>query len=147
LKFLGELWERRACARTNPQELTTCAKSGGHDKKKFKKKGAGRPSPGVKTWSPVGHGLTPGHGRPGSFFLVFLKKIQIFYWKFVEWVRAFGRMGSQYTCFFKLPPTLAFLIEFGDFIFFGNFIFSKFRVNMDLHIYRFNFRFMDNQNH
>jgi hypothetical protein len=30
----------------------------------------------------------------------------IFYWKFGEWARAFGRMGAQYTYFFKLPPSL-----------------------------------------
>jgi hypothetical protein len=43
LKFLDELWAGRACAGTNQQELTTCAKSGGQQKKKYKKKGAGRP--------------------------------------------------------------------------------------------------------
>jgi hypothetical protein len=26
LKFVGEVWARRACARVNQQELTTCAK-------------------------------------------------------------------------------------------------------------------------
>jgi hypothetical protein len=29
LKFQGEIWAGRACAGTNQQELTTCAKSGG----------------------------------------------------------------------------------------------------------------------
>jgi hypothetical protein len=38
LKFLGELWTGRACAGTNQQELTTCAKGGGHDGKKIQKK-------------------------------------------------------------------------------------------------------------
>jgi hypothetical protein len=47
----------------------------------------------------------------------------IFYWKFGEWARAFGRMGAQYTHFSKLPPSLGsvkfpFFIEFGDFTFF-----------------------------
>jgi hypothetical protein len=43
LKFLGELWAGRACAGTNQQELTTCAKSAGQYKKKFKKKGEADP--------------------------------------------------------------------------------------------------------
>jgi hypothetical protein len=37
-EVLGELWARRACAGTNQQELTTCAKSGGQEKKKIQKK-------------------------------------------------------------------------------------------------------------
>jgi hypothetical protein len=35
LKFLGELWAGQACAGTNQQELTTCAKSEGQEKKIF----------------------------------------------------------------------------------------------------------------
>jgi hypothetical protein len=43
LKFLGELWAQQACAATNQQELTTCAKSGGQEKKKIAKK-RGKPT-------------------------------------------------------------------------------------------------------
>jgi hypothetical protein len=35
----------------------------------------------------------------------------IFYWKFGEWARAFGRMDAQYTHFFKLPPSLGIVIS------------------------------------
>jgi hypothetical protein len=72
LKFLSELWAGRACAGTNQQELTTCAKSGGQHKKKFTKKGAGRrPALGQRLVVPAGCGSTPGQGRPGLFFLNF----------------------------------------------------------------------------
>jgi hypothetical protein len=33
---LGRIWSGRACALANQQELTTCAKSGGHNEKKLK---------------------------------------------------------------------------------------------------------------
>jgi hypothetical protein len=90
----------QACARTNQQELTTCAKNGGHEKKKFQKNWAVSPCPSidrrpqVDTWT-------------GSAWFL-LKKIYLFiyFWKFGEWAKAFGRMGAQYTHFFKLPPTL-----------------------------------------
>jgi hypothetical protein len=39
LKFLGRVWSGRACAIANQQELTTCAKSGGQEKKRKRKKG------------------------------------------------------------------------------------------------------------
>jgi hypothetical protein len=70
LKFLGELRAGPACAGTNQQELTTCAKSKGQHKKKFKKKGAGRPCPGIDPrsagdrWSPPGSGPTIGGQQP-----------------------------------------------------------------------------------
>jgi hypothetical protein len=35
LKFQREVWAGRACVATNERELTTCAKSGGHEEKKF----------------------------------------------------------------------------------------------------------------
>jgi hypothetical protein len=35
LKLLGELWAGQARVATNQQELTTCAKSGGQEKKKI----------------------------------------------------------------------------------------------------------------
>jgi hypothetical protein len=38
LKFQGEVWAGRACAGANQQELTTCAKSGGHEEKKLQEK-------------------------------------------------------------------------------------------------------------
>jgi hypothetical protein len=38
LKFQEEVWAGRACAGANQQELTTCAKSGGHEEIFFKEK-------------------------------------------------------------------------------------------------------------
>jgi hypothetical protein len=38
LKFQGEVWAGRACAAANEKELTTCAKRGGQEEKKIKKK-------------------------------------------------------------------------------------------------------------
>jgi hypothetical protein len=38
LKFQGEVWAGRACAEANERELTTCAKSGGHEEKKIQEK-------------------------------------------------------------------------------------------------------------
>jgi hypothetical protein len=77
---------------------------------------------------------TPGQDWPGPFFLIFLIFLMlpptlwsIFYWKFGEWARAFGRMGAQYTHFFKLPlhlevSNLPFLIEL-EILLFLNFYF------------------------
>jgi hypothetical protein len=71
-----------------------------------------RPAAGNR-WSLAGCGLTLGQGSPGpflgifKFFFKFLPILwSIFYWKFGEWARAFGRMGAEYTHFFKLPSTL-----------------------------------------
>jgi hypothetical protein len=38
LKFQGEVWAGRACDAANEKELTTCAKSGGQEEKKFQQK-------------------------------------------------------------------------------------------------------------
>jgi hypothetical protein len=38
LKFQGEVWAGRACAGANQQELTTCTKSGGQERKKIQEK-------------------------------------------------------------------------------------------------------------
>jgi hypothetical protein len=51
LKFQGEVWARRACAGANQQELTTCAKSGGQEEKKFKKNGNNPTGVGVGPWA------------------------------------------------------------------------------------------------
>jgi hypothetical protein len=69
--------------------------------------------------------------------------------KFGEWAKAFGRMGVQHPHFLKLAPTLGSVKScklYGDwrFHFFSNFIFSKFRLHLDLHIYRSDFCFMKN---
>jgi hypothetical protein len=111
-----------ACARANQQELTTCTNSGGQEKKKFKKKRADWPCPGVNPRSPAGCGLTPGQGQTVEIFLVF-------------------------KSFLKLAPTLGSVKScklHGDwrFHFFSNFIFPKFRAHLDLHIYNSDFRFM-----
>jgi hypothetical protein len=121
----------------------------GRRKKKFKKKGAGRPYLGIDQWSPTGRGSIPGHDWPGPFFLEFFYFFQIFYWKFGKWALAFGRMGAGYNHFFKLPPTLGSIKSsiphrVWRFYFFFKIIFPKFRVDLDLHIYRLDFRFMEN---
>jgi hypothetical protein len=38
LKFQGEVWAGRACAVANQQELTTCTKSEGQERKKISRK-------------------------------------------------------------------------------------------------------------
>jgi hypothetical protein len=119
----------------------------GMRKKKFKKKGTEPDRPGINLRptgdqrSPVGH-LYAWLVRPCYFFyknLIFLKFV---FWKF-------GRMGVQDPHFLKLTPTLKSVkcsIRHGDwrFHFFSNFIFLKFRVHMDLHIYRWDFCFPKN---
>jgi hypothetical protein len=40
LKFLSEVWARRACAEANENELTTCGKNWGQKGGSYRKKGA-----------------------------------------------------------------------------------------------------------
>jgi hypothetical protein len=80
--------------------------------------------------SRLGRGwVAAGQGRPSPFFLNFFIFLMlpptlwsIFYWKFGEWAKAFGRMGAQYTHFFKLPPSLGSLeiFTFFEILFFLN---------------------------
>jgi hypothetical protein len=69
LKFQVEVWAGRACAAANEKELTTCAKSGGQEEKKFKKNGNNSTGPGVNPrpagdrWSPAGNQQS-GPSRP-----------------------------------------------------------------------------------
>jgi hypothetical protein len=60
-----------------------------------------------------------------------------------EWARAFGRMGVKLPHFLKLAPTLG-SVKSSVPHFFSNFIFSKFRVYMDLYIYGWDFWFIKN---
>jgi hypothetical protein len=67
LKFKGEVWAGRACAGANPQELTTCTKSGGQERKKISRKMGTAPQVQVSTrgpdcWSPP-EGRLPKAGR------------------------------------------------------------------------------------
>jgi hypothetical protein len=89
---------------------------------------------------------TPGQGVDNPFFFFFAK---FFFWKFGEWAKAFGRMGVQHPHFLKLAPTLGSVKScklHGDWRFhlFFNFIFSKFRLHLDLHIHCSDFCFMKN---
>jgi hypothetical protein len=52
LKFQGEVWARRACAGANQQELTTCTKSGGQERKKISRKMGTAPQAQVSTRGP-----------------------------------------------------------------------------------------------
>jgi hypothetical protein len=97
----------------------------------------------------MGDGPKPGLVLTIPFFFSFLILIFLF-GKFREWARAFGRMGVQCPHFLKLAPTLGSVkssIPHGDwrFYFFSNFISPKFRVHLDLHVYRWNFCFMGSQ--
>jgi hypothetical protein len=92
--------------------LTTCAKSGGQEEKKFKKNGNSPIGASVDPWlagdhwSPVGCGSTPAPVRLFQIFLIlFLLKKRNF-WKFGKWARAFERMGVQHLHYLKLAPTL-----------------------------------------
>jgi hypothetical protein len=82
------------------------------------------------------------------YFNVFLFKT-FFFWKFGQWAKAFGRMGVQHPHFLKLALTLgsaksSILHEDWRFHFFSIFVFPKFRVYLDLHIYCWDFCFMKN---
>ena len=68
-------------------------------------------------------------------FFIFNDFLFFIFGEFGKWARTFERMGVQHLHFLKLAPT------FGDFIFFQVF-FAKFRGNLDLHIYFWNFSFM-----
>jgi hypothetical protein len=58
LKFQGEVWAGRACAGANQQELTTCTKSGGQERKKISRKMGTAPQAQVST-----RGRPPAMGR------------------------------------------------------------------------------------
>jgi hypothetical protein len=130
LKFLGELWAGQACAGTNQQELTTCAKSGGQHQKKFKKKGrltlsrrqpaADRRSlvadqPRVDTWT----------GLAWSFFFYsfLFFDASSFIGSLGNGPGLLGKWVHSTTIFSSFPlhlevSNLPFLIVFGDFTFF-----------------------------
>jgi hypothetical protein len=86
--------------------LTTCAKNGGQYKKKFKKKGAGRPCPGVDPrpagdwWLLAGPGPTTGGRRPlvTGFLITFLLKIKLF---FIKNVKKFIKKNFIFIFIFK----------------------------------------------
>jgi hypothetical protein len=110
----------------------------------------------------VGGGRSEGQGRPatsghlpaaalsdcGPYCFKFFSFL-VFFGKYGEWAKPFWRIGVQHPHFLKLAPTLGSVkcfILHGDwrFHFFSNFIFSKFRVHLDLHIYCWDFGFMKN---
>jgi hypothetical protein len=102
----------------------------------FKKKGTEPNNPGIDPQSLAGRGSMPS--LSGS--VPFLKKL--FFWRF-------GRMGVQEPHFLKLAPTLGSVkcsIPHGNwrFHFFSISHLKKFRVHLDLHIYRWDFCFMKN---
>jgi hypothetical protein len=96
-----------------------------------------------------GRSVVPNSLRYSHFLHLKKNKIDFFFGKCKEWAMAFGRMGVQHPHFLKLAPILGSVkcsIFHGDwrFYFFSNFIFPKFRVHLDLHIYRWDFCFMKN---
>jgi hypothetical protein len=138
LKFIGEVWVGRACTGANEKELTTCAQKGGLE---FFLKGHNVQKRGLAL-QPVGDCGTGLDGLWDSknFAIFLIICLTFFFWKHREWAMAFGRMGVQHLHFLKLAPTLGSVkcsIPHGDwkFYFFSNFIFPKFRVHLDLHIY------------
>jgi hypothetical protein len=122
--------------------------------KKFKKKELSAPYPGItpepagNQQSPASRGSTPGQGQTIPFFKYFYIFLNVFFWKFREWARAFGRMGVQHPHFLKLGSVKSCKLH-GDwrFHFFSNFIFSKFILNLDIHIYRSDFCSIKNLDH
>jgi hypothetical protein len=70
LKFLEEVWTRRACVGANQQELTTCAKSGGQEKK-INKNGDSPTRPGIGPRAAGDLGSPPGPIRLFPFFEFF----------------------------------------------------------------------------
>jgi hypothetical protein len=76
------------------------------------------------------------------FFCFFIWSYEVLLGIWREWVH-----GTPIFSSFPLHlevSNLPFLIMFGYFTFLGNFIFPKFRVDPDLHIYRSDFCFMEN---
>jgi hypothetical protein len=121
--------------------LTTCAKSGGQEEKKFNKNGNSPTGPGIDPRSPAWTCWTV----PNFLKFFYLKKMN--FWKFGKWARAFGRMGVHRPHFLKLAPTLGSgnsskIHGEWRFHFFPNFLFPKFSSYLDLHIYRWDFCFM-----
>jgi hypothetical protein len=86
LKFQGEVWAGRACAAANEKELTTCAKRGGQEEKKFQKK-----------WE------QPGPVRLSQFFefFLFLKNEFLEVW---EMGQGFWENGCTAPPFFEACP-------------------------------------------
>jgi hypothetical protein len=123
--------------------------------KKFKKKGTESDRPAVDPWSPAGCGSTPGLSGPGpifeiSYFIIIILLLLFYYCYFIIIILwKFGRISVQHPHFLKFAPTLGSVecfILHGNrrFHFFSNFIFPKFRVHLDLHIYHWDFYFMKN---
>jgi hypothetical protein len=100
LKFQGEIWAGRACAAANEKELTTCAKSGGQEEKKFKKNGNNLTGPGVDPW-PAGRHLRLS-GCP-NFFEIFLFKKNEFL-EVWEMGQGFWENGCIAPPFFEACP-------------------------------------------
>jgi hypothetical protein len=111
------------------------------------------PRPAGDQWSPTSRRSTPRQGRPAPVFFKFFNFFEASSYtlvKFLLEVWGMGQgLGAQNTHFFKLPPSLVSVKSsiphwVWRFFFFFNFIFPKFRVHMDLHIYHLDFCFMEN---
>jgi hypothetical protein len=92
-------------------------------------------------------GCRPALSIYGPFFIKKLEFFFIYFGKFGEWAKPFGRMGVQRSHFLNLAPTLGRVkssIPHGvwRFYFFPNFIFAKIRAHLDLHIHHWDFSFM-----
>jgi hypothetical protein len=99
-------------------------------------------------WDPHAAGRRPlaaGLSHCRLLVLKFSDFILIFLFGVMRYFLAFGENGcTQYTHFFKLPPTLGSVKSsiphnVWRFYFFWNFIFPKFRVYLDLQIYHLDF--------
>jgi hypothetical protein len=141
LKFSGRVWPGRACTGANQQELTTCTKSGGQEKKKIPKKMGRlalckcRPTAGGQPLvvgprlagdqrSLAGRGSTLAQGQSVQF-LFFFKTF-------------FEACPDTWKC-----KILHFLWRL-EISLFSNFFLPKFRIHLGLHIYRWDFWFMKN---
>jgi hypothetical protein len=103
LKFQGEVWAGRACTAANEKELTTCAKRGGQEEKKFKKNGNSPTGPGINPQPAGDRRLTPGPIRLSQFFEIFLFLKNEFL-KVWEMGQGFWENGCTAPPFFEACP-------------------------------------------
>jgi hypothetical protein len=95
--------------------------------------------------------LVVGHYAVNSsnflFFILF-----VLFWTYKEFLGILEEWMYNTRIFWSLllhleVLNLPFLMKIGDFTFFSNFIFAKFRVYLDLHIYSWDFCFIKNWDH
>jgi hypothetical protein len=143
--WLGDCWSVSSCPVGDRWLLDSPATSG-------RREGGCGP----RQVATSGRPLTVGRRlcRQCAAFLIFFFLELIFFLLFKGY-KGPGRFGGcvhSSPIFWSLPLhlevlNLPSLMDFEDFILFSNFIFPKFRVHSDLHIYHWDFCFMKNWDH